>query len=501
MLWNPRRRPDADLFWESLTGEPSRGKAAGRGWREGPSVSPEIAANLEGEPEVATLTAVPLHAEDESEAPEDAPAAPSLVVLGSSGLELTARGTPPPGTFVWTTDDPAVARVSPTTDPSVLPSRSLVLGLSPGRTKVRYRYRPHLGSETSGEFDVVVVRSSLAGLREPAGRPASGPQELVRPVRRSGGFARRSVVVQFEPADFWAGQEVTWTFTPVLRRGSLPAGVANLEASPGFDFTPGTGRSVVGRDGRVAVRVNMPPLSLNRCTLMAIPVGRTNVAVAVTLEAPGIVVLDAGHGGSSNFPDSSANNATAVTTHVLEKDMALDMVLRARDALLSQDRLVQVHLTRDDDFNVRGAERAGLARCRGADVFLSIHFNSDGPTARGVSTFVRAVQNHNVNHDEDVALAERVQAAVVGAIPGTQDRHVQDDTASQHPTGLAVLSDTNLGNTAALHPIRACLCEVEFISNPTVDAQFNTAADRDDLRRRIANAIAGAIVDDLAHQP
>jgi N-acetylmuramoyl-L-alanine amidase len=182
--------------------------------------------------------------------------------------------------------------------------------------------------------------------------------------------------------------------------------------------------------------------------------------------------------------------------------MTLDMGLRVRDALRANtNHNIRVYMTRTADVNVRGSARPNVAQAVGADVFLSIHFNANGPTTRGTETYVRATANGNVNHDEDVALAQRIQNAVFGAIPRSRDRGVRDDTASQHPTGLAVLSDRSLGNIAAFHPIRACLVEIEFITNADVDALFNTAADRDDNRRRVAEAIAGAIVDDLLNQP
>jgi len=454
-------------------------------------------------PEAATATGgpAPRGREDAAEMAEGDPPGPFVVPVGTAGFGLQGTGTPVPGTFFWTTTDPAVGRVSPTSEPDVQPNLALVIGRAPGRATVRMRYRPSRGGEAFWRPDIIVVRSSLSGLLEPPGRPATGPLELVRPIQRSGGVARRSVVVQLEPADFWAGKEVAWAFAAGVQRGALPASVANLEQSPGFDFTASTGRSVVAADGRAAVRVNMPPVSQNRGTLVATPDGRSNLAVTVSLEVPGIVVIDAGHGGTTSFGDSSSNNASGVTTGTLEKNLALDMALRTRNALLARDRLVRVHLTRDDDFNVHGSDRAQLARFTGADIFLSIHFNGGPAATRGTSTWVRANANGNVNRAEDVALAQRVQAAVFGAIPGGSDRGVQDDTASSHPTGLAVLNDNNYGNTAALHPIRGCLVEVEYLSNAAADAQLNTAADRETLRRNIAEAIAGALIDDLSNQP
>ena len=197
--------------------------------------------------------------------------------------------------------------------------------------------------------------------------------------------------------------------------------------------------------------------------------------------------------------DSSQNNASG-SSGTLEKNLTLAIGLKVRDSLQDAARLVKVFMTRDCDINIGGVERAELARCKGADVFLSIHFNgSDTQATRGTATFVRANANGNVNRAEDVGLAQRVQTATVAAIPGTRDLGVQDDTRTAVGR-LAVLSDTSFGNTAALHPVRSCLLEVEFLSNNTVDRIFNTAPNREALRTNVGQAIANAILADLTNQ-
>ena len=56
--------------------------------------------------------------------------------------------------------------------------------------------------------------------------------------------------------------------------------------------------------------------------------------------------------------------------------------------------------------------------------------------------------------------------------------------------------DNTLGNTKKLHPIRACLAEVEYLSNEDVDRMFNRG-NFETLHQNVANAIASAIVADL----
>jgi N-acetylmuramoyl-L-alanine amidase len=181
---------------------------------------------------------------------------------------------------------------------------------------------------------------------------------------------------------------------------------------------------------------------------------------------------------------------------VLEKAMNLDMANLVRAALEAESTPnIRVHMTRTTDVFVALPARPAVAASNGADIFLSIHFNSAAPTVRGTETFTQSTAHGNVNHAEDHELAERVNGAAVGAIGGP-DRNAKD-----HWLNLAVLRDDNLTNTAVFHPCRACLLEVEFITNPTVDQLFNTDPNHEALRRAVANAVAGAIIDDLENQP
>ncbi len=434
--------------------------------------------------------------------PSISPATRAVIPVGTSAT-FSGTGSPSPAGcpgFVWTLSDPTVACLAGNGNPQASPNSATVHGLRPGTTNLVLTYRDSGGGTGTTQVEVVVVAIKVAGLLDPAGSPCDGrPIPLIRPLRRSGGVAHRAIKILLEPASFWSGQEVNWTFAAQgTVRGTLPAGHAqNLEAEPGFAFATATRRSTVSAGGTAAVRVNLPPVSLNRGQLTVASVTHSAVRLTLGVEVPGVVVVDAGHGGSANLAGSSSNNATSVSG-VLEKAMTLDLATRVRDALLTSSRLVEVHLTRDEDFNVAGAERSRRAREVLADVLVSLHFNGNGDaTIRGTETFVRANSNGNVNRTEDVALATRVLAAAVGAIPGGRSRGVKDDTQTA-PRSLAVLSDTSFGNTAAQHPIRACLLEVEFITNATVDAQFNTNANRFQFKNRLARAIADAIVTDLA---
>ena len=212
--------------------------------------------------------------------------------------------------------------------------------------------------------------------------------------------------------------------------------------------------------------------------------------------AHGTVVIDPGHGGTENMDGSDANHAVS-PSGVLEKNMTLQLGLLVRDALVAanaQGHAIAVFMTRTTDMNLRLSARANVARDHHADLLLSIHFNGFDGTVRGVETLVRPVADGNVNHDDDKAFAEKIQRRVFDAIktrdPNTKNRGVKDQK-------LGVLNDAALGNTAASHPCRACLLEVEFIDVPAVDTLLNTGPTAADARSDIANAIAAAIIDEL----
>lgn len=213
--------------------------------------------------------------------------------------------------------------------------------------------------------------------------------------------------------------------------------------------------------------------------------------------AKGIVVLDPGHGGTTNVGGSDANHATS-PSGVQEKAMTLTMGLLVKDVLEAANasgHQITVFMTRSKDENLGLAARAGVAKDKKAQVFLSIHYNGFDSKVRGVETFVRPENAGNVNLAEDTRFATRVQTRVFQAIKakdaGTKDRGVKE-------MKLGVLEDGALGNTAASHPCRACLLEIEFIDVAAVDKLLNTGPNAAAVRSDIAVAIKDAILEELA---
>ena len=92
------------------------------------------------------------------------------------------------------------------------------------------------------------------------------------------------------------------------------------------------------------------------------------------------VVLDAGHDGKTLgavYPDANG-------VDIYEKDLTLSMVYKLRDILLNEG--YNVVLTRDGETAGDLYERSELANRVNADLFVSIHCNSDPtvPTLQGL---------------------------------------------------------------------------------------------------------------------
>ena len=244
----------------------------------------------------------------------------------------------------------------------------------------------------------------------------------------------------------------------------------------GFRVLSGTGKdakaeTTVGADGHTAIRVNVPPIGFNQARITIKFGGMSTPMDLIDMEVPAVVVIDPGHGGQ----DSGAVGAGGVQ----EKDLALDYGLSLRRKLngrfAEEKHILKVVMTRQTTEAFPSlASRPQRARDTGADVFVSIHFNSGAETARGTETFVERTaaeasngnpgDNKNVEEDEKLAsvLNTITLNAVAASDSGAINRFVKRE-------GKAVTRDgaSYNGNTQDYHPVRACLIEVEFLSNTT----------------------------------
>lgn len=177
-----------------------------------------------------------------------------------------------------------------------------------------------------------------------------------------------------------------------------------------------------------------------------------------------IIVIDPGHGGSN--PGAVANNTR-------ESDNNLAVSLKLRDKLVQAG--AKVIMTRDTDRTVApegsslGAElqaRVDLAKTNHADMFISIHSNSNPDTSiAGAMTFYPSGQSS--------ALASEIESAVV-----TETGAVNKGASS---ATFYVLRNNSVPST---------LVEMGFVSNREEAALLNS----DSYRTKIAQGILNGIV-------
>ena len=126
---------------------------------------------------------------------------------------------------------------------------------------------------------------------------------------------------------------------------------------------------------------------------------------------------------------------------------------------------VATRLTRSTDVFVELGDRCAVANGWHADWFVSIHLNSDGPSAVGIETLYTS--------EEGKALAVSVQAALIKAT-GDTDRGVKERD------DLYVLNATNMP---------AIMVEGGFISHPATEEKLDTP----EYQIRLAAAITEGI--------
>ena len=196
-------------------------------------------------------------------------------------------------------------------------------------------------------------------------------------------------------------------------------------------------------------------------------------------EPPLVVVLDPGHGGQ---------DSGAICGAVLEKDLALDVALRA-ELLLRAAGFATV-LTRTDDRYISLAQRASLGNGADNSLFVSIHFNDgERPTISGVETyyapqqsasppglfawlpFLRRVESTPLTAQSE-SLASFIQAALV--------KRTQALNRGTKPQQFYVIANVR-------HP--AALVEGGFLTNKADASKLATA----EYRQQIASAISDGV--------
>jgi len=191
------------------------------------------------------------------------------------------------------------------------------------------------------------------------------------------------------------------------------------------------------------------------------------------------IVLDPGHGGADT-------GARGLSGHV-EKEWTLDVARHVASRLT--DTGVRVVLTRESDITTPLEGRPSFCLAHGGDIFVSIHFNSGGPTANGIETYCltpagsASTDDPNARHRNDAQPANRwdernvwlAHCVHVAALTATSaaDRGVRR-------ARFEVLRDANCP---------AILIEGGFLTNQTEEQQVLKAEYREHLAEAIARGI------------
>jgi len=175
-----------------------------------------------------------------------------------------------------------------------------------------------------------------------------------------------------------------------------------------------------------------------------------------------LIVVDPGHGG---FSTGAVGRGP---TTVYEKDVALAIALKLRQSLEACG--ARVVMTRDKDVFISLSERTHIANSLGADLFVSIHNDSNGRanSASGTSTY------YHMSEPNCRALAQCVHREVK-AVTGLPSRGVLSD-GTMYAHGFEVLRDTTMP---------AILVEVAYINNATDRRKLVDP----DFQQRVADAI------------
>jgi N-acetylmuramoyl-L-alanine amidase len=219
-----------------------------------------------------------------------------------------------------------------------------------------------------------------------------------------------------------------------------------------------------------------------------------------------VVVLDAGHGGR----DRGSHGAGGA----YEKTVNLALAQAIRDRLEGTGRY-SVVMTRDDDRFVELEDRVRIAREAGADLFLSIHADSNGQSStRGASVYTLAdyaerrsrteileqdpwILNIDLSsHRDDVS---EILIELVNRDTRNQSMSFAEILIPHLQLAGPLLRNTHrsAGLYVLLAPdVPAVLLEAGFITNPDDEARLTSRTDRN----KLADAIVAGVEDYFAQR-
>lgn len=193
------------------------------------------------------------------------------------------------------------------------------------------------------------------------------------------------------------------------------------------------------------------------------------------------IVIDPGHGG--------ADRGTRGRTGKTEKELTLDLSRRVESRLVQNG--LRVLLTRRGDATLSLPARTDLARAKGAQLFVSLHFNAAGSAARGIETFCLPPKGYSSTS------SPRLRASDQRLEPGNRNDPQNMWLAhSVHQSLMRATVAPDRGvRRARFQVLREASCpailvEAGFLSNAHEETRILTVRYRDTL----ANAIAEGII-------
>lgn len=192
------------------------------------------------------------------------------------------------------------------------------------------------------------------------------------------------------------------------------------------------------------------------------PISTTDTPVPPTTPAAPakkpLIVIDAGHGGQD--PGAIGIRKT------YEKLITLTYAKTLRDALLRSGKY-RVMLTRDNDHFIMLGERVNIARKAKADVFISLHADSNPrKDARGLSVYTLS---ETASDDEAAALAEQENKS---DIIGGMDLATTDEDVASILIDLAQRETMNKSSILADHLVDSMHKKITLLPKPHRFAGF-----------------------------
>lgn len=244
----------------------------------------------------------------------------------------------------------------------------------------------------------------------------------------------------------------------------------------------------------------------------------TFLTFSLTALGQSVVVIDAGHGGKS---------PGAVSGKVYEKNINLDIALLVEEHLKSLDNTIKVIQTRRTDKDLTLYQRADMANDNKANLFMSIHTNSNPSNAAiGCETYVMGVDKSGKNlsvamlENSVITLEPDYQKRYQGYDPNSPEsfiifslmqyayleqslklaENVQNQYAKRIPLknrgvkqeGFLVLWRTTMPSI---------LTEVGFISNEKDRAYITSSKGQNEIALSLANAIVDFLKQNRSDEP